>query len=275
MIKVSSVILLWITGAILQGCAAAPEPRTGEATGTPGITSGPREEKVEDAGRIPPEGLATGQSDLLLRLDNLEKTATQQVKPVTIGNRFVDNGNELLEEIRRGLANGLPREELERKLSEAEWFRKAYDLNARMTEEQGSKHASLDEVIRLYSRVIEMDPRCAEAYVNRGVAYRWTGQLELAIKDYNEAIALNPNYALAFFNRGNLYGLKLDTAQAIQDYSKAIELDPSFAAAYHVRAIAYGLKGDYQRAAKDYQRACELGDKKACDWLQGRTSSGP
>src|SRR5262245_54878914 len=76
----------------------------------------------------------------------------------------------------------------------------------------------------------------AEAYHNRGVAYRAKGNTDHAIADYNEAIRLDPALAEAYSSRGMAYRAKGDTDHAIADYSEAIRLDPSFAEAYNNRA---------------------------------------
>ena len=53
--------------------------------------------------------------------------------------------------------------------------------------------------------LIKKNPRDAIAYYNRGISYRETGKLDLAMADYTRAIELNPKYFEAYNNRGNLY----------------------------------------------------------------------
>ena len=52
------------------------------------------------------------------------------------------------------------------------------------------------------------------------------GDLDRAIADYTQAIQLNPKYAPAYYNRGSAWGNKGDFDRAIADYSQAILLDP-------------------------------------------------
>ena len=66
----------------------------------------------------------------------------------------------------------------------------------------------IDEALKAYSRVIDLDPNDAAAYNNRGVTYHGKGKLDLAVKDYNIAIKLNPDDANAYSNRGTVYGIK-------------------------------------------------------------------
>ena len=56
--------------------------------------------------------------------------------------------------------------------------------------------------------------------------------------DYDKAIELDPKYAAAYNNRGWVYYLKKDYARAIADYDRALQLDPNFALARNNRALA-------------------------------------
>lgn len=53
-----------------------------------------------------------------------------------------------------------------------------------------------------------------------------------AIADFNEAIELKPKRADAYYNRGTANGHKGDYDRAIADYSKAIELNAKYVSAY-------------------------------------------
>jgi len=115
-----------------------------------------------------------------------------------------------------------------------------------------------DRAIADYDRAIALKPDCAEAYVNRGVAYDVKGEHDRAIADYDRAIALKPDYALAYFNRGNAYDDKGDPDRAIADHTKAIALKPDLAEAYYNRGNAYYDKGEHDRAIADCDRAIAL-----------------
>ena len=67
------------------------------------------------------------------------------------------------------------------------------------------------------------EPRLAKAHLK---------QYTEAIADYDKAIELDPKLAPAYMNRGVAkYNLK-QYSEAIADYDKAIELDPDYAPAY-------------------------------------------
>ena len=55
------------------------------------------------------------------------------------------------------------------------------------------------------NKAIELDPKLAGAYSNRGVAHLEKGELDRAIADCNKAIELDPKLAEAYNNRGAAY----------------------------------------------------------------------
>jgi tetratricopeptide (TPR) repeat protein len=62
--------------------------------------------------------------------------------------------------------------------------------------------------IEILTKAIELDPKYAIAYHNRGFAYRGKGELDLALADFDKTIELDPKYAIAYSNRGSVYGQK-------------------------------------------------------------------
>ena len=79
------------------------------------------------------------------------------------------------------------------------------------------------------------------------------GDYDRAIADYNKALELDPKDATAYNNRGFTYDNKGDYDKAIADYDAAIRLNPEYARAYNNRGFTYDKKGDYDRAIADYQ----------------------
>src|SRR6516164_2347978 len=71
---------------------------------------------------------------------------------------------------------------------------------------EGEDAATVDQRIDGCSAVIkaarDKGDKLAEAFNNRGVAYRLKGDYDRAIADYNQAIKLKPS-AEGYFNRGN------------------------------------------------------------------------
>ena len=85
------------------------------------------------------------------------------------------------------------------------------------------------------------------------------GEYEKAISDYTRAIEINPRYAVAYNNRGLVYRKMGEYDRAISDYGNAVEINPGYALAYYNRANAYYQKGEYGRAWEDIHKAQSLG----------------
>ncbi len=102
--------------------------------------------------------------------------------------------------------------------------------------EKGFRETDFKKKIEIYTKAIELDPKNADAYNNRGYAKNVFGQHREAIEDFDKAIAVRPNYSMAFCNRGYTKQLLGQHAGAILDFEKAIELDPKY-------ANNYGRKG--------------------------------
>lgn len=119
-----------------------------------------------------------------------------------------------------------------------------------------------DHAIVNLTKAIELNPNFAEAYNNRGIAYRKKGNHTCAIADYTKAIELKPDFAKAYNNRGNAYSDKGNYGRAIDDYTKAIKLKPDFINAYYNRGIAYLRKDDHDRSAASLAKAKRLRNRQ-------------
>jgi tetratricopeptide (TPR) repeat protein len=104
----------------------------------------------------------------------------------------------------------------------------------------------------------EISTEAAKHY-NRANAYVHNGQYDQAIVEYTKAIELEPRLADAYFNRGLAYVKKGQyDDQAIVDFTEAIELSSGLAApAYYYRGFCYFMKGVYGRALSDANKAAE------------------
>jgi tetratricopeptide (TPR) repeat protein len=86
---------------------------------------------------------------------------------------------------------------------------------------------SLDQRIGGCTALIAQNANDADAFFNRGLAYKQKGQYDQAIEDYTSSIALKPGGADAFLGRGNAYYGKGQYDLAIADYQQALRLDPN------------------------------------------------
>jgi tetratricopeptide (TPR) repeat protein len=107
------------------------------------------------------------------------------------------------------------------------------------------------------------------------MAYAKKGQPDLAIADFNKALEINPKDADAYSNRGSVRREKRQYDQAISDLNKALEINPNFDMAYYQRGRVYYLKGEYNKSWSDIKRAQDLGFQIPPEFLEDlRKASG-
>jgi len=90
---------------------------------------------------------------------------------------------------------------------------------------------NLDQAQSDFERALEMemDPeQAAAAHSNLGLVFKDREDNERAMKEYDMAIQLNPKLAQAYMNRATIHTRKGDEDAAMVDVGKAIELEPSF-----------------------------------------------
>jgi len=95
--------------------------------------------------------------------------------------------------------------------------------------------------------------------IEKGVELGRKGMYEEAIVEFTKIISAEPNNANAYFNRGLAYRMNGKMDQAINDYNKAIEISPESSNLYNVRAIAYFSKQDYDKSWDDVHKCQGLG----------------
>ncbi len=84
--------------------------------------------------------------------------------------------------------------------------------------------AKMAEIMDDSDKVIELDPRSAFAYYNKGNLLVEAGDLTSALSAYSKAIELKPDLGEAYYNRGYLY-MRLGNKDAgVENLSKAGEL---------------------------------------------------
>lgn len=84
-------------------------------------------------------------------------------------------------------------------------------------------------------------------------------EYSLILKDLDKAIELSPRFAYAYYNRGNIYFAQGRIEAAIADYTQALHLQPDMADAYFNRGLAYLKNGDDAKGREDLSKAGEMG----------------
>lgn len=106
--------------------------------------------------------------------------------------------------------------------------------------------------VETFSSDIEHNPKDAETYNRRGIAYLGLENYTQAIQDFTKSLDQDPKRAYVYCNRGYAYKMSGDNERAIKDFTKAIELYPEDVEAYRMRGNVYEKSGNYQQALADY-----------------------
>ncbi len=124
--------------------------------------------------------------------------------------------------------------------------------------------------IALLTEVTKSAPRASAPYIDLGIAYGRSGDLDNGIASLEHAIALNPRHPVAFNELGMLYRKKGEFAKARSSYEKALALSPQFHYARLNLAILCDLYLADTTCALDnyvaYQQAVPA-DKNAAIWI--------
>jgi tetratricopeptide (TPR) repeat protein len=62
-----------------------------------------------------------------------------------------------------------------------------------------------NEAIQCYDKALEINPRDAKAWNNKGLAYADMNKYNEAIQCYDKALEINPRDAEAWYNKGLAY----------------------------------------------------------------------
>lgn len=131
-----------------------------------------------------------------------------------------------------------------------------------------SDFGAIQSAIQDYTKAITLEPKRADAYVNRGIAKAILQDYQGAIQDFTQAIALDPGIAaITYCERGAVKEDLRDYRGAIQDYTQATVLDPILADAFVRRGAARIKAGAKKEGCSDLNRAGDLGKSVAFEMI--------
>lgn len=110
----------------------------------------------------------------------------------------------------------------------------------------------IDEAIRVYQQVIEMQPRWSEPHINLGCIYYQRGEMQNAYAAFCVALELEPDNVVAHFNLGCVLDEMGRTEETIEHLRRATELEPTHADAHFNLASAYEKQGNKQMALQHW-----------------------
>ncbi len=109
-----------------------------------------------------------------------------------------------------------------------------------------------------FDQALQLDPRRAEFYSDRGEAREEMGNVDDALRDLDQAVALDPRLARAYHCRAMVWRDKNDLNRAVADMTRAIEVDPQFAVAFANRGLIRLALGEEDKAERDFAESLRL-----------------
>ncbi len=88
---------------------------------------------------------------------------------------------------------------------------------------RAASQADLEKAVADFTQVIQLDPKSASAYVQRGACYTYLVEFEKALDDNAKAIELEPGNRRAYRNRSELYKAMEDIAKKTGDNAGAAD----------------------------------------------------
>jgi tetratricopeptide (TPR) repeat protein len=119
-----------------------------------------------------------------------------------------------------------------------------------------------DAAIKELTGAIALDPRSADAYQQRGIAYEKKGDADKALADLTRSIEYGPKDNYTYFLRGSLYHYSIKNDDlAIKDLTEAIRLEPDSGPNFFTRGQALSAVKRYDAAIADYTSALKIDPK--------------
>jgi tetratricopeptide (TPR) repeat protein len=136
--------------------------------------------------------------------------------------------------------------------------------------EINGSRGNLDAAIEAFDTAINLDPKFAPAYYNRGYAKSLQHKFDEALENFSQAIALDPHYRDAYYQRGSLKGERGDFDGAIVDFQQVVSIDPKFAGAYYSLGHADYFLGKEDDALAQIEQSLTLDPKFSyCYYIRG------
>jgi tetratricopeptide (TPR) repeat protein len=82
----------------------------------------------------------------------------------------------------------------------------------------------LEEAVSCYDRALEINPRDAVVWLNKGAMLSDLGRADKAIACFDRALKINPRDEAAWYNKGTLFEHLGQLEEALSCYDRALEL---------------------------------------------------
>lgn len=116
----------------------------------------------------------------------------------------------------------------------------------------------LAEAILLISRALELAPENPRAHCNIASALQRSGKLEEALAHLDQALRNRPDLPEALFNRANTLRIMGRYEEALRSYLRVVDIDPGFAAGHNNRGICLVQMKRLEESVAAFDRALKI-----------------
>jgi tetratricopeptide (TPR) repeat protein len=131
------------------------------------------------------------------------------------------------------------------------------DLNRKGIDQR--KKGEIEEALRSFDRVLELDPINEAALHNKGVALRSAGRYEEALGCFDRAQERDPDNPVILFNRGFCLGKLERFEEALKAFDRVLALRPEHSSGWFNKGKILQKMGRMEEAEEHLRKAQELG----------------
>lgn len=114
------------------------------------------------------------------------------------------------------------------------------------------------KALHAYNKILEINPKHAETYFNRGIVFQNLNRFEDSIDSYNHATDLKPNHSQAILNRGHAFQSLKKYESALENYNQVITLEPNLSDGNYNKGVVLQQLGKYEESVDSYNQSINL-----------------
>ena len=112
------------------------------------------------------------------------------------------------------------------------------------------------------------NPEKSRMYLDKGIDYLYTSQIDEAIGFFDKAIKYDEGNYEAYYYRGCAYSNNFNNEKAFKDWNKAIELKEDYPDPYFNIGLIYRRNNDYAMACYYFKLAEKYGRQNMEDYVK-------